>query len=288
MVNWPEPLNGGCYLWPTNPFVPFPKSALEQSLSDRFEQQVKLYPERIAIKNKGEAVSYRGLNSMANRVAQVLLQACGEGQEPIALLLEDGEAVIAAILGVLKSGKFYVPLDPSLPQTRTEFILRDSQAKLILTNNRNLSLARELSDGKIPLINVDELESSLSVKNVGLTISPAAFAYIIYTSGSTGQPKGVIETHRNLLHNAMRNTNVLHICAEDRVSLLRSTGAAGAARDALTALLNGATLCPFSIREDGLGTLGKWLIDEGITSLYFRHNRVSSSGCYSLRRGAIR
>ena len=168
MVNWPEPLNGGCYLWPTNPFVPFPKSALEQSLSDRFEQQVKLYPERIAIKNKGEAVSYRGLNSMANRVAQVLLQACGEGQEPIALLLENGEAVIAAILGVLKSGKVYVPLDPSLPQTRTEFILRDSQAKVILTNNRNLSLARELGDGKIQLINVDELESSLSARKCWL------------------------------------------------------------------------------------------------------------------------
>jgi len=184
---------------------------------------------------------------------------------------------------VLKSGKIYVPLDSSLPRTRTEFILRDSQAKLVLTNNKNRSLARELADAKIQLINVDELDSSVLMENLDLAISPGALAYVIYTSGSTGQPKGVVETHRNLLHNVMTNTNVLHICAEDRVSLLRSIGAAGAARDALTPLLNGAMVCPFPIKENGLVTLAQWLADEGITIFssvitVFRHFVVTLSG----------
>ena len=278
-----ELINRRRYLGPTNPFVPFTKAEIEQSISDRFEQQVALYPEGRAVRNKGKAISYRDLNSMANHVAWALLQARGEREEPIALLLENGGAIIAAILGVLKSGKFYVPLDASLPQARTEFILHDSQAEIILTNNRNLSLARELSDSNARFINIDKLDFSLSAANVGLTVSPAALAYMIYTSGSTGQPKGVIETHRNLLHNVMRNTNVLHICAEDRVSLLRSISAAGAARDALTALLNGATLCPFSIKEEGLWILGKWLIGEQITVFtsvitVFRHLVATLSG----------
>jgi amino acid adenylation domain-containing protein len=283
VVNDSEPLNGDRYLRPTNPFVAFKKTDIEQSLSDRFEQQVNLYPERTAIENKGRAFSYCSLNSIANCIALALLQTRGKGQEPIALVLENGASIIAAILGVLKSGKIYVPLDSSLPRTRTEFILRDSQAELILTNNKNLSLARELTDGKIQLINVDELDSSLSIENLDLAISPGALAYVIYTSGSTGQPKGVVETHRNLLHNIMTNTNVLHISAEDRVSLLRSIGATGAARDAFTPLLNGAMLCPFPIKENGLGTLAGWLADEGITVFssvitVFRHLVAILSG----------
>ena len=94
MVNWSEPVNGDHYLLPTNPFIPFTKTALEQSLSARFEQQVSLYPERIAVKDRGKAISYRSLNRMANRVAWALLQACGEEQKPVALLLENGEGVI--------------------------------------------------------------------------------------------------------------------------------------------------------------------------------------------------
>ena len=121
------------------------------------------------------------------------------------------------------------------------------------------------------------------IENFSLAISPDALAYIIYTSGSTGKPKGVIETHRNLLHNVMRNTNVLQVSADDRISLLRSIGAGGAARDALTALLNGAALCPFSVNDDGLGNLGRWLNDEGITIFtsvisVFRHFVAALSG----------
>src|SRR5439155_2025421 len=264
-------------------FITFKKSEIEQSLSDRFEQQLNLYPDQSAIQLPDKRISYRNLNSVANRIARALLQARGERLEPIALLFGNADSMLAAVLGVLKCGKIYVPLDPSLPQTRIQFILRHSQAELILTNTRNLCLAKDLAEGRLPLVNIEELDSDLSSENVGLRISPDSFAYIIYTSGSTGQPKGVTETHRNLLHNIMTNTNNLHISSEDRVSLLRSIGAAGAARDALSALLNGATLCPFPIKEKGLGALARWLNDEGVTIFtsvitVFRHLVATLTG----------
>ena len=281
MVHFSDSLNVGP--GPTNPFVTFSKSETEQSLPDRFEQQVKLHPDRIAIKFKGHSVSYGQLNDRANRVGWALLQAHGQRQEQVALLVENGESLISAILGVLKAGKVYVPLDPSLPQTRTQFILQDSLATVILTNNKNLSLGTRLADGEVQLINIDDFDLNFRIENIGLAISPDALAYLIYTSGSTGKPKGVIETHRNLLHNVMRNTNVLHVSTDDRISLLRSIGAGGAARDALTALLNGAALCPFSVNDDGLGNLGRWLIDDEITIFtsvisVFRHFVAALSG----------
>ena len=281
MVHFSDSLNVGP--GPTNPFVTFSKSETEQSLPDRFEQQVKLHPDRIAIKFKGHSVSYRQLNDRANRVGWALLQAHGQRQEQVALLVENGESLISAILGVLKAGKVYVPLDPSLPQTRTQFILQDSLATVILTNNKNLSLGTRLADGEVQLINIDDFDLNFRIENIGLAISPDALAYLIYTSGSTGKPKGVIETHRNLLHNVMRNTNVLHVSTDDRISLLRSIGAGGAARDALTALLNGAALYPFSVNDDGLGNLGRWLIDDEITIFtsvisVFRHFVAALSG----------
>ena len=283
MVHFSDSLSVSGRSAPANPFVSFKVTQTEQSLADRFEQQVNLNPERIAVKFKGQSVSYRQLNERANRVARVLLQARGEREEQIALLLENGDMLIAAILGVLKAGKVYVPLDPSLPQTRTQFILQDSLAAVILTNDKNLSLAARLADGEVQVIKTDDLDSNVSIENFSLAISPDALAYIIYTSGSTGKPKGVIETHRNLLHNVMRNTNALQVSADDRISLLRSIGAGGAARDALTALLNGAALCPFSVNDDGLGNLGRWLNDEGITIFtsvisVFRHFVAALSG----------
>jgi amino acid adenylation domain-containing protein len=263
-------------------FVPFQKADVEQSISKRFEQIGGLHPYRPAVVGHGKVLTYDDLSQLANKIAWSLLDICSNPQSRIALLLEEKD-LIGAQLGILKAGHIYVPLDPSAPTIRNQFILRDTEATLILTNHQHFTLAGELARGNVRLMNISELDSDKGVQNPGLAIDPDAIAYIIYTSGSTGQPKGVVETHRNLLHNVMRNTNTLQISQEDRVSLLRSVGAAGAARDALSALLNGAALCPFSVKENGLQALAAWLMEYEITIFttvitVFRHLGAVLSG----------
>ena len=237
-MNYSSGTMAGCHpqqaIWakcfhPSGAFVEFKRDEVEQSIPDRFEQQVVKYPDRIAVKTRNHTLTYDALNKMANRVARAILAQSGEGEEAIALLLENDAPMIAAILGVLKAGKIYVPLDPSLPSARLAYILEDSQAALVLTNTRIASLAADLAQEKIACIDVDHLDRDLGAENVGLSISPAAFASILYTSGSTGQPKGVLQSHRNVLHFVRLYTNALRLSASDRLSLLFSFGVNAAA-----------------------------------------------------------
>ncbi|MFQ5684549.1 MAG: AMP-binding protein [Candidatus Binatia bacterium] len=257
---------------PTNPFVKFKKEDIEQSIPDRFEKMVRLYPDRLAVKTRDHQLTYDELNKAANRVAHAILEQRGKGNEPVALLFEHGASAIAAILGVLKAGKIYVPLDPSYPLTRLRYVLEDSQAAFIVTDKRHLSLAGELSKDMLPGTNIDEIGSHLSDKNLGLTILPGAFAYILYTSGSTGQPKGVVENHRNLLHGVLRTTNGLHICAHDRVSLTHSYCASASVRRIFPGLLNGASLHLLDVKREGMHSLANFLIEEEIT--FFSMGRI--------------
>ena len=249
---------------PTGNFTEFRKEEIEQSIPDRFEQQVRRYPERLAVKTRDHSLTYSELNQTANRLADTIIARRGTGSEPVALLLERGAPLISAYLGVLKAGKLYVPLDPSFPDSRIKAMFKDSQARTIITNSRNLTFATQLAAGT-ELLNLDEVDDGLSAEDPGLNISPDAHSYILYTSGSTGQPKGVVQNHRNVLHYIRSYTNDHSICAEDRHTLLLSYFFSGAMRNIYGALLNGAALLPYSIEEQGMGQLANWMMQEGIT-----------------------
>ena len=248
---------------PTGTFIEFRKEEIEQSIPDRFEEQVRRYPDRLAIKTRTLELTYDELNKAANRVAHAILAQRGMGQEPVGLLLENGITFIAAILGVLKAGKIYMAAPSSFPRTRITYMLEDSQAGLIVTDNQNLSLARELVQDACSVINVDELGSGVSDKNTGLSISPDSLASITYTSGSTGQPKGVVTNHRNVLHLIMNYTNSFHVCPDDRCYSLNAR-----ANDIFSTLLNGASLYTLDIKEEGLDKLVGWLVQHEITNFY--------------------
>jgi amino acid adenylation domain-containing protein len=256
---------------PTGKFIEFKKEEIEQSIPDRFEEQVAKYPDRLAVKSSSYALTYDELNKAANQVARAILAQRGEGQEPIALVFGKGTPLIITILGALKAGKIYLPLNPTYPRLRNLLILKDSQAGLIVTDNENLPVAREQAGNGVQLLNIDAIDSSLSTENLGLSISPDALAYILNTSGSTGRPKGVVQKHRNLLHVVMRTTNALHICADDRLTFLGSRGG-----DVFHALLNGAAVYPVNDKAGGLADLANWLIQEEVTVYHsvatvFRH-----------------
>lgn len=214
---------------PTNAFIEFEKEEIEQSISQRFERQVTRYPDRLAVKTGSHQLTYAALDRAANRVARAVLARRGEGAEPIGLLLGPGVPLIVAILGVLKTGKFYVPLDSWHPHARNLSILEDSQAKLIVTDGTDLETAIALSrEQEVQVLNVEAIDSGVSSDHPGLDVSPSSLAYVLYTSGSTGRPKGVVHNHRNVLHCALRLTNGLHLVAYDRLSLLSSFSFSGA------------------------------------------------------------
>jgi amino acid adenylation domain-containing protein len=259
-----EAIRAKCF-HPSGTFVEFPIEEIEQSIPARFDQQVRKFPDRIAVKTRTGELTYEGLNRLASCVAQAILGRQGVGQKPIALLLDHDVPMITSFLGVLKSGKIYVPLDPAHPLTRLEYILEDSGSTLIISNGRNFRLAKELSSGRLPLINIDDIEATATDESPSLQVTPDALAYILYTSGSTSKPKGVMQNHRNVLHVIMRYTNRERIGTDDRIALLRSFSVNGGTLHTFAALLNGAAILPFNLQEEGVGPLGKWFVDEGIT-----------------------
>jgi amino acid adenylation domain-containing protein len=170
-------------------------------------------------------------------------------------------------------------MEASNPKSRLRYIIEDSQAQAILTDNDHYSLAVELAEGSLSVINIDDLPPGLFVEQPEIQIEPDAPAYIVYTSGSTGQPKGVIQTHRNVLHCMMWYTNRLHIGSMDRLSLISPLTYAYAAVVVFSSLLNGATLLPCNIRELGVGVLAGWLESKRITI----HHSVAAAFRYFAR-----
>jgi acyl-coenzyme A synthetase/AMP-(fatty) acid ligase/acyl carrier protein len=143
-------------------------------------------------------------------------------------------------------------------------MLEDSQAALLVTNDKNLSRARALARNSLPLVNIDGADLGSVTTDPGLSISPDGLVYILYTSGSTGRPKGVLQNHRNVLHQIRIYTNTLRVCAHDRFALLgSSTGQA--INTMLAALLNGAAAHPFNLKDEGFALLAGWLVKEKIT-----------------------
>ncbi|UCH94102.1 MAG: AMP-binding protein, partial [Candidatus Aminicenantes bacterium] len=257
---------------PGNDFIPFEKTEINQSIPARFEAIVKKYPDKIALKIGAHSVTYDTLNQKANQVAHCVLSSWEEkkpGTGAAALLFGQDMEMIAGIMGVLKTGMLYVPLDSTYPPNRLRYMLEDSEARVIVTNQNNFKLAlilKEKVDKNIVVINMNEIPGSVSTMNPIVTADPGDLAYILYTSGSTGKPKGVMQNHRNVLHHARVYTNALHINDRDKLTLFSSYSFDAAKMDIYGALLNGAALYPYDIKAgDNLQRLPRWLGEEGIT-----------------------
>jgi amino acid adenylation domain-containing protein len=186
------------HTWNAGSARDYPKS---DGLHHLFESQVERTPEAIAVRCEGRQLTYRELNSMANRLAH-RLRAAGVGTDSrVGILMERSLDMIAGLLGILKAGAAYIPLDPTYPIERLSFVLQDAHVSVLLTQ---ASLSDLLPSSELQKIYVDSDETELeSTDNIGGVTTSENLAYVIYTSGSTGKPKGVQITHGaviNLLH----------------------------------------------------------------------------------------
>ena len=178
----------------TGPKVEFPQ---DQGVQQIIEEQVRRTPDATAIVFERARLTYRELNERAEALAGAL-QQLGIGPDvPVGVCLERSQDMMVGLLGILKAGGCYVPLDPAYPKARLKFMLTDAQPPVLLTQT---SLWNDLNF-EIPnlkLLCVDEPVHARRNHSALRTPHSSDLAYIIYTSGSTGQPKGVMITHRNL------------------------------------------------------------------------------------------
>jgi amino acid adenylation domain-containing protein len=161
-----------------------------------FEEQTARTPHRVAVSFAGTALTYAELNARANRIAHTLI-ANGAGPETlVGLSLERGIELIPALLGILKSGAAYLPLDPANPADRIAYIVHDAQVPVVVTTRAYA----ELFEGELLLLDADEdLIAAQPDTDPAVAGSPENLIYTIYTSGSTGRPKGVALTHSNVV-----------------------------------------------------------------------------------------
>ncbi len=236
-------------------------------LITKFEEQVKKNPGHLAVKGEKENLTYAELDRYADRVGRLIKQTGGDGFN-VGLLLEHGPHMIAAILGALKAGKTYIPISAEYPVKRISYMLSHSEAILIVTNARNEEIARKLAhENTIPVLNIDINDNdSFSDQNERIGADGDTIAYIMYTSGSTGRPKGVTQTHRNILYYIKNWTRLFSITASDRMTLLSSFCHDASVQDIFGALLNGATLYPYDLKNrEESGKLSEFLVKEQIT-----------------------
>ena len=201
----------------------------------------------------------------------------------MALLLEHDAPLIAVILGTLKANKIYLALDPHHPAEQLVAMLESSGAKWLLADQASLSLANSLSSGGLKILPIPEDFSSPASQRKLPEIAGAAGAWLMFTSGSTSAPKGVWQNHRDMVQEADMYAELANITSEDRVSLLTACGLAASGATLFGALLQGATLCPFSVRTQGTERLAEWLEQERITIFHsvptvFRHLARSTKG----------
>ena len=161
-----------------------------------FEEQARRAPGAVALAHRGESTTYGELDAMADRVAR-RLRSLGAGPETlVGVLLGRSPALVAALLGVLKAGAAYVPLDPTYPRDRLAYLLEDSRAPILLTERGLFDRLGPHSSKVVLMEDDDQAPEGDPINLEGATLDN--LAYVIYTSGSTGKPKGAMITHRGL------------------------------------------------------------------------------------------
>jgi amino acid adenylation domain-containing protein len=256
--------------------LPEPDVDPDDSVPARVEAVVAAEPERDAVRSNGQTWTYAELNRAANQLAHALLGATEHAASPVALLLEHHAPAIAAILGVLKTGRSYVCLDPSFPRHRNASILADSGARQIVCDLPNLARAATLASDGHALLLLEDLPGGLPSDNPGVPVRAGMDLGIFYTSGSTGAPKGVLWRHDICLHRMQVDRLVTPIDSGDRLTLLTPLAFPAATSNIFWALLSGACLCLYDVRKLGTAGFADWLRDQEISCLrspvaLFRH-----------------
>ncbi|MGV7211647.1 amino acid adenylation domain-containing protein [Oxalobacteraceae bacterium A2-2] len=266
--------------WSRNP-APYPRGVSVHAL---FEAQAARAPARIAATCGDASITYGRLNQRANQLARYL-RSLGVGRDQlVGMLVERDLDMLVAMLGILKAGAAYVPIDAGYPAARIAFMLEDSQARVVVGAER---LAHCLpARGGLRVVGIDAPDTAAALSALdGADLPPldgeagSALAYVIYTSGSTGNPKGVMVEHANIV-SLVSDTSYIEAGEEAVIAQASSVSFDAATFEIWTALTRGARLA--TLQRDCLlnaEALAAFLRGQGVTTMFMTTalvNRIAS------------
>ncbi|WP_298516663.1 non-ribosomal peptide synthetase [uncultured Kordia sp.] len=214
----------------------------EGTILDRFEEIATQYPTHTAVVFEGETLSYQELDEQSNQLAHYLRSEHNIGTEDlVGILLDRSQWMIVSILGILKTGAAYVPIDPNYPEARKEYILEETKAKLLITSTDYMFDIYYFEETIFAIdVEIDFLE--MSPQKLDVHIAEESLAYILYTSGSTGKPKGGMITHKAALNTALAEKETFQISEKERCLQFASFSFDASVWESFLALLSGASL----------------------------------------------
>lgn len=250
--------------------VDFPEK--DQTVLALFEKQVKLHPSRVAVQYEDKQLTYHTLWRQALQLATLLKDRGIGPKDVVALVCGRSESMIAGMLGVLKAGAAYLPVDADFPDERIQYILKDSAAKFILTSRQAYHEKQDCFSGDSGrLLLLEDITGDEDMADFSVENAPDDPAYVIYTSGSTGRPKGITVNHsavtnfilgyRSLFNKAFDTT--------DRILALANISFDASIAEIFSALTTGATLVVLDkSRLFDAAKLAGFLMEENITHAY--------------------
>jgi amino acid adenylation domain-containing protein len=210
---------------------------------DLFEQQAGRTPDAVAVVFEERVLTYRQLDEKANQLARHLYAKGVREQSLVPLCMDRSPELIIGLLGILKAGAAYVPVDPAYPRERIEFMLSDTGAGVVVTSTAYSHLPGEGASRHLVLLDehVQQIQGE-STERMAIHLLPSSLAYVVYTSGSTGRPKGVLVEHAGVVNLACWHIEAYGLTAESRTTLLAGVGFDASAWEVWPTLLSGAGL----------------------------------------------
>ena len=190
----------------------------DKTVVDLFEVQALKTPDAMAVVYEGERLTYRELDEKLNQLAHYLIDNGVLLEDLVGICIDRSLEMIIGILGIMKSGGAYVPIDPTYPEDRINFMLSDSRAKIVLSSSDCAATLSDKDNLDVVLLDSDwDTISRESKDKIRRVASPSNLAYVIYTSGSTGRPKGVMNSHKGILNGLLWAQDTYGLTSEDVV-----------------------------------------------------------------------
>lgn len=248
--------------------LPFTRADIEQTIPQRFEAVVARYPDRLALSGHGERWTFGDLDRRVTQIAHAIRTRVSAGRGVVGYLAEQSPEMVILALAILKAGRTYLAIHPRLPLRAQADIVADIAPDLIVTTREFAARAGETAAGGRAVLVVEDIDPRAPQAMPKTSVLPQDAAAIYYTSGTTGRAKGVVRSHRKVLHRVWLSVGIEAVTPADRFSVLTHPGFASSEADIFAPLLQGASVHVFDPATEGFAAFRAWLHAEQVTVLH--------------------